>query len=741
MANESELDIFVKILLDKAAEGDTETGLKVLMGTLENFENKIKTLKASAREMRGIARDIGQISREAFAIGTVITGGIFAAAAKYVKDAKVATEITEKWKAAQDSLAKSGTRVGAVMAEAALPLLEKAAQLAVKAADFIEKNPEIVRAALNTGLVLAGLGAVGMAVSKGIKLYADVMYLAAVAEEALGYKQFDAAVNKFIAGVAEMQGIEIAGNGTNAVKGAGVVGTLGTVALYASSVVIGAELGNVLGNAIAKLIDPNSKNMTLKETAFSGGVRAEEAVMQKFIEIERSVSKFLSITEKGDKLVDSIFNKEQGLLQKQDQFFQKLFFGTSNNATTPAAASTPTGVAASPKFDQALKAYEDYKNDDLKLVQDHYKERQKIVDSSLKAENDSNARYASRVTQIDTQRSSSLAQAAQQFAQAQTQADQQYQDQRAQTIRDGNIAIQDIEKKHQLDLQKMAQEHADRIDGFARARDALGLVKEQRDYKQRVAESNSGTREEIAQRRRDIALRLSDLQKSYEEERAQRAAEYAARVQEINVNANQQLAELRTEHNAEIQEIRNARIRKIKELDAQFLDERKRRTQQFIATLRDLDASLLGEKKLREQYQTQMTKDLDAWLADYRKKLGTLGGSLSSTTTGTAGARAGGGYATYGTYLLGDAPGGGRGRPEYVMGGDSTQAMQRALGGNITEDKIIQLAALMGGGRGNQITYQDSRRIDSRVSAADRNRMADDTLESLREVVKNAIPR
>ena len=186
-----ELDILIRFITDKAAKEGTVAAIDALQRQMEDFEQSIEEAKKSSQELKSLSKEIAQASREAFLIGTAITGGIFAAANKYVKDAKEATAVTVAWKAAQEGLNRSGTRIGASLAQEALPLLERAAVISDKVAGFVESHPEIVRAALNTGLVVASLGAVGIAVSKGIRIYADVAYLAAVAKEAQGFILFD----------------------------------------------------------------------------------------------------------------------------------------------------------------------------------------------------------------------------------------------------------------------------------------------------------------------------------------------------------------------------------------------------------------------------------------------------------------------------------------------------------------------------------------------------------------------
>ena len=131
MPTEDRYDVYIRFLIDELANGNTLKALDALETHYAEFEERIKSLKKESAEYTTIAERLTRTSTQLLAVGTGTVGGIFALAGKYVKDAKEATETTEAWEEANKRLQKSGQRAGAVLAEAALPLLEKAAQLAV----------------------------------------------------------------------------------------------------------------------------------------------------------------------------------------------------------------------------------------------------------------------------------------------------------------------------------------------------------------------------------------------------------------------------------------------------------------------------------------------------------------------------------------------------------------------------------------------------------------------------------
>lgn len=562
--------------------------------------------------------------------------------------------------------------------------------------------------------------AVGVAVSKGIRLYADVQTLLLGSQELAAANLQDIAADKQLAAAqlrAGLEGVEVP-NKETPIPGAGGVGAL----LGSASLIVA---GLIASGAVITWVD-----QILEKSRF--GQQRQDAIDKAR---DQGARIYPGILPPQERQLQAQLNRAQdaGNTEEIQRLRMELKnLGDQAGQTADKLSDNPLLNVDQQTRDQALKIYEDYKADDLKLVQDHYADRNKIISNALAAEQAENSKYAASVTKVNQQTASSLASAASDFARANLQAEQQYNQRHAQIIRDGELDIEKIREQSQERLRKLEQDHADRAADLTAARDALGLAKENRKFTQDRAEENRNTQQAIRQRRQDIQLRLADLQQSYEQERAQRLADYQARVAEIQAQARQRLAELAQQHQEELQQIRTQKAAKLRELDAQFVDERKRRYQYFLQQIRDLDASLLGETKIRQQYQAKMLTDLDLFLSTYRNKLASLGGP-TNTAGGSAGNYAGG-YATYGMHLLGDAPGGGPGDREYVIKGDTTRMLERLIGGQITPERLMSAAIYGGGGQSKNVTYNDSRRINSRISSADRERIRQDAIDVLMEV-------
>lgn len=693
---DNQLDILLRFVLDQAAQGNTVKGIEAIERSLKSFQDEMEEAKKDAKELKQISSELGQVARNTFLLGTAITGGIFAGAAAYVKNAKEATLVTLQWKTAQDTLNRSSARFGAVFAQEALPLLQKAAALADTAAGFVERNPEIVRAALNTGLVLAGLGAVGIAVSKGIRLVADVAYITAVAQEQIGIAAFARAVDKFLIGTGQFAGAQAGGTvrGIGSTLQGAITSPLGSVGLIVATAAASFKAADSLKQLEERLVQ-------------IGGPAAAPFIG--FLDV---------VTRTVNPLIPAIKDLRSSLERDMPAILKLLGLGGTAAASGPGSVGGRTAATSALRSSgispEALKAYEQYRREDIALVQQHYAERNKIIDNALAASQKANADYAASVARVQSQTTGALTSAARDFAEASRQAEIQNAQERARIVRDGGQEIQQIEQDLQETLRKNRIEFEQRAADLTASRDALGLAKETRRFNQEQDEARREANLEIRRRRADIAQRLADLQQSFEQERAQRFADYQARVAEIHSNAAQQLGELRTQHAAELREIQLQKIARIRELDAQFVEERNRKNQQLIQTLRDIDAGLLGEKHLREQYQASMLQDLEAFLAAYKSRLGSLGDIP---------ARAAGGYAS-GIVRTGEAG------YEYVLSHTTTKAAEAVIGGRLTQESLM--SALMGSARGGaSVVWNDQRRFDGSYTNEIRRANREDTLRLL----------
>jgi hypothetical protein len=152
---------------------------------------------------------------------------------------------------------------------------------------------------------------------------------------------------------------------------------------------------------------------------------------------------------------------------------------------------------------------------------------------------------------------------------------------------------------------------------------------------------------------------------------------------------------------------------RLREIDLQFRQEQIRRRNAFYDILRDLDANLLGEQNLRKQYYARMQQDLVNFLST----------AASSTNPGSnlPGYQSGG-YTPDGAIRAH--------RGEWVANRETTGALERMLGGRLTQDGVRSM-----GSKGTTIYLTDQRRFDRMPAPWERERMNREIVETLEGLV------
>jgi len=277
MASSETFDVILRLLMDEAALGRIKSGASSVAKEFEKVDNKteevtkeiqrqekiaISAMKKEAaainrlaslrskeiKELKERAQWIEKGSKAMFAVGVAGITSITLLAKKYIDSTEESNEITKAWAASTQKVSDAQMRIGKIAAEAVLPIYEKLANLAGKTADFVEKHPGVLEAGLKASIVAAGLGGIGLLVSKGITLYADIKMIAVGDMQLVAAKLMSDAANKQLAAAT-------GGKVNPFLKGAGgAVGAGGTVAAGAGTAAGGAAaitLGQAAGIATA----------------------------------------------------------------------------------------------------------------------------------------------------------------------------------------------------------------------------------------------------------------------------------------------------------------------------------------------------------------------------------------------------------------------------------------------------------------------------------------------------------
>lgn len=712
---------------------DMRTGLKATTATFKQFgqlsreeleklanttQKPVKGMKqiglelsALVRQFRGFARvgsAMTQLGTTFGILGAAITGGGFKLASDYIKSVEEgvtgASETSREWNKQMEAIKKSSLQIGAVVAKQTVPLLERGAQILAKVAAFIEKNPEMVGTAMKAGLVITGLSAIVGFIGKGITLTTDVAFLLAAKEVAFAGEEMagaatgmNVAADKFVGATAAMNG----GAGGKAAAGAAGIG-LGGAAIVAAVVAAAAIGTDKIFDTIQKRDVKMGDYITELKQMLSFSAGGAGMLSQKMF--NSLVPKSFEI--QGDRGLEWFGKvaKALGLIEKPA------------NAAADALTGLSDVLANSLKRDEALKAFEQYKADDLELLRKYYADRKKIeVDAQadiLKA-NENLARGIAKALQ---DQANAISKANADYKADEEKAAAKYNEDRRKILQDAGDEILKLEADLQEKLRKLKMDYEERETELVAQRDAVGLIKNRKKYLQDVAEAQRETNREIAERRAEIGKRLKELQREYELERAQRYNDWVAKIKEIQTQTQEEIKQLRAKHAEELKQIQIDRNNKLKELNISLVEERKRRYNAFIAQIRDLDAALLGETNRKKQYYSLMLKDLDAFLAKYRAGMASMQAAVPSKQVG--------GYVNGGLYRLHSG--------EYVLNPGTTSILESMLGRKLTQSAVLQA---VGGGSRNTVVWNDSRRFDSRLQPSDRRMIAQDTLGLLQGVI------
>lgn len=687
---------------------------------------RARMLTREASILRNNAGDWDRLFTPLLRGGTVVAGGIFALATKYVNNAKEATETTVQWKNAQQDLNKQQARIGEILATEALPLIKLAAQYITKAADILEKHPEVVGIALKAGIIAIAIGTIGKAVTSGIRLYADLkMQSAMMLQLTAAELQYAASANQLKA--AGIQSAASTSKGTLSTIGSTLLGILKPALVLIGSALAGAMVGDFIGDKLARRANP-------KDTAQYGAgdylTELKQGIAVYAYQAGKAFQSYGKTMEENEKRGQEWFKavgEALGLLEKQSED----------------TATSLGKVTGSMNEEKVVEAWQKWTDDLARITEEGAQKRLQIIKDAQDAEAASLKNYVSTVSSINAESNATFAQLAIDYAADMQEAEAEYASDRADIIRDSNDEIREIEADHQEALRKLIEDHNDRVADLVDQRDALGRVKEERRFNKERLEMEKGVNEAIAKERKETALRLQELASRYQQERAQRQAQYLADAAEAQAQQAAKLAEARAAHEEELKQIREAKAAQLLENQKAMQAERIRARQNFIEAIRDLDKSLLGERKLKNQYYTLMLQDVEQFLANWRAGIqgatppATNGVVVTGTATGGTASPlwpgyASGGYASKGIYRLAEQG------TEFVMNNRTTKAAERIVGGQLSQENMLQALSMFGAAK-QGLSYNDNRRFNSGISARDRRAIRQDTFEVVQKVLSGVV--
>lgn len=802
------LKLLLSILLDKAAQKDVERGLDSISKDIEKIDeqkldnvlgefDKIlrkmddltkKAMRDVDKKFSQTRREIEKLNRAAAGLGRVGVGlsaaggaviGAYTLSAKnyvdYIEKAGIKNdEVANRWLAATKKIESAQLSIGQATATALLPYLEQAAGLIEKIATAVQQNPEAVKNFLQVAGAASILGAIAIAVSKGLKIYGDALYIAALADHSLAMRELiagisiskiggmgalgvkfpytknsagrwiDPATGKFVSGakVTEAQ-TAFAGQPykpPTVIGGAlGKAGqAIGTVALYASAVVIGAELGAALGNALGKLVyGEGYKKQGINDALLTASRLANTPLALLAATLEKAGGK---AGEFGDQLGDNI--------TKSDQFMQKLLgidkstddaaggLRDFNAEAEKAAAAAEKAAQATQNYASAMKVASDLSAANAQAERQFQAGIAQIYSSAGSSYSAAGNRLRTNLAKIDTDLKSNLAKLSADFASEQIEAEQDFQKQRAETIQQANENVKQIREDAQEQLRQLEQDHSDRMYDLAISRDALGIIQENRRFEREKAEIASNTQKQVAEVRKQAQIQLTEQRQAFVEQQNERRKEYELQVKEAKMQAEQQRKEAELAHAQEIRDIGRQVAERAAELRRGYYEERRQRIQAANEQIRDLGITLQNERQLRMQYYMAMIGDTRSFMSSYQAALNMTRPSTISGKTGVITAASGTSTTSasrfpplFDTHQIGGYGPGivGRG-DEFILNPRSTRAAESLIGARLNQNNL--LAAM----RGN-VTLNDQRRFYGGISPEEKRMIDESTREQVEYLV------
>jgi len=631
MANERVLKALLRFSFDRNTADQVERGVISIEDALESLEQQASVANDAMMQLTDGTQILSLAGQELSGIGQAIVGPLQSAATSYVQFAGRAEGTSRRWLRSTEDLERAQFKVGRAAAQAILPTMEKAADLAGKAAAFVEDHPGIVQAALQIGTVVAGLGAIGMAVTRGIRLYTDVKAGIMAAKQLLAATIMKRAADKQLAAA----GVGSVGAGL----GGGIAGAAGFaakalpyVAVTAAAVYIagkGAEqIVKHLGPALygEKQWEPQAQAIkerggltvateTIRKTAASvfalGGVIADKlgwATVEGKQRVADLAVKIAGVGRAADKAADEAEDAANAM--------DSVNIGEAVNAFV----QFQTERAESERMLERERnlTIEQFGRERVRMEEDNEFQRNRTI-------RDFHRQQREDLINWEYQRS----RAVEEFAKEETQTEKDYYEDRAIRARDFNREMASMEEDHRDQMIRMIEDYEFEMEGLARDRDAIGYLRTMRQHEKDRRQAEQDHQKTVRRRNADYALELEDTEEQYRKQRDMRLAEfeYSRKQEEIEFERQQKnsqkhhnlmLIDMDNDFKREMQRTNEQNRLELQRMDEQFRYEAQRRDTAFADQLRQLDASLLGEREVRDRYYALMAEDLESWLSETR---------------------------------------------------------------------------------------------------------------------------
>jgi hypothetical protein len=673
------IEVFLRFVLDRQTVQQVKSGALSVDKALKQVQAQTEKTQKQMDQVRNWAGYFGDLSTSALFFGAAVSGPLLLSIHQFVGATGQADAVSRDWLSSTDELQRSYQRIGRVSAQAVLPALEFAADVAEKLAGYAEDHPGAIQALLYGGGALVGLAAVGEAVERGVRLYADAVSLAtttkAAATQLLAGKLMDQAASKQAGAATGMQKGGLLG---------GVGGLPGGKALaLAGAIGGGIFAGNEIANAVTG--DPEYAGRTWRQMAALPGAAAISALLPLFESIG-------VISPETAKSLGSSFGEiygafgNQGVAAGLTELGQ--FLGLAGEAGDKAEEANESAKEMFLNQAQALKGFIAFQAAGQQ-AEAQYQEQRSAIISEAEAERErltqqSEERRTRMVESFASQQAEALAEfergrkrAERDFERSEVKALADFSEERGRFLEEWRDSEADAESeyytrrmeraaqfdketeraeaKHQKNARRAQQDHWLRLEDAIRTQDAGAFIREQRDYEiqRRRREEDFGEQQEPRRgdyteevkgleeqfagqrelRQADREQQLEEMQAQFDDERQEQLDAFELRRQDEDEDFALQrekaaarneaaLAEFDDQARRELEALEQKKLEQVSALDGQYSEEKQIRQKAFADQLRDLDGAYFNETEKKKEYYALMEKDFMKWLEAMRGQVG-----------------------------------------------------------------------------------------------------------------------
>jgi hypothetical protein len=639
----------------------------VAESTIEQLPDGVYEMGKAAiqaeRNLQLVSKEVSKLTRTSgilgsaglglFAGGSAALGGMFAAAQKEAarqKDMGVMTKSAREWLDAQKQIEQSMERVSRVALSALLPTIEKVADLTEQASKYVEAHPELAKTLLTAGTVAVGLGAILKVAASGIKIIADLKYVAANAE-------FDLATMRFEKSVAAYVGASVAGGGGGAVGGlsgllTGVLKGIGGGLVLALAAAVGAVIGKFFGNFAAKgIYGKDYKDQSLGDA----GTTAKRFTAMGITGWTAALEKMGLVAEGSTKKVWQATTSFLGLTDAVEK----------------------AGEAASETDKLGFEIMRKLEQENLAAERAYLSKRKDIVRQETAAIKSANATLAKTLRQISDDLSAAVGAIMRSYKAGLAEAAQNYANNVANIEKTGRDEVVRIREDERKQLEELEREHNRTMQKLTLQRDAFAIDQEEQAYNDRKKEIQDSANEAVAQAKENTRRQLEEAKKQYQAELEQRRQAYEEQLSQARAQARAQEEQALEARKEAIAAAKEAAQEQLAEAQKQYEQERRDRVLAANNQIRDLGGALQAERAMRQKYYSIIVSDAQSFMQSYQ----------SAMTPSISGSRASGGYVNKGLYQLHDN--------EFVMSAATTRAAEQLVGGRLNQQNLL---GAIGGG-------------------------------------------